>query len=221
MKLNNFLFVDEHNPKWIQLFIFVLLVGYGMTTAFFFLWNSLWAGLVLTGWWFLTGLLYGFFRTNLYYQMKAKMWYIPLVFVLAIIEESLMYWIGGALGGTATSLWHTLSIAVPIFAFSGVAILLLYHWMGLDSGDVFLIGAGFGFVVEIVLSGHHLLLIGGGIGIYAMMFVAPMPRKLEAVKRSPLKRVLVLLFGITLCFFFGGNNWWYCWRQFVQTYLKM
>jgi len=130
--------------------------------------------------------------------------YVLCVFVLAIIEESMVYFIGGGLGGKATSWWHTIALAVPVFTMIGVSILILQSFYTISTGEAFLIGFGVGLAVEIFVSGHSPLFIGGGAGIYGMMMAAMYSKTVDELSGSSLKRVLMIFVGIIMAFAFGG-----------------
>lgn len=104
-------------------------------------------------------------------------------FVLAMIEEALIYYLGGGLQGEATSLLDDYANALPVFAaiiFGWYLILLRYE---VSRAEVFL-GVGLhGIFLELVLSGAILnpillfLLGGPTIFIYGSILIAPqLPR---------------------------------------------
>ena len=58
------------------------------------------------------------------------------VFILGIIEETVIYYNGGGLGGKALSLSHDLISTTPVFVGIGLGIYLLDKWLKLYTGNI-------------------------------------------------------------------------------------
>ncbi len=210
-KFKNVLFYDENDSAFQRKLIIIIIIFYILTTFLFFLsgileinTQTILAGVILVFWLLFTVLLFTKFHSSSFLNENFKWFYIPSVFILAIIEETIIYYNGGGLGGAAKSLEHDLLLAVPVFVGIGIGIYLLNLKRKLNPGEFFLLGAIQGFLIEIIFSGNiaFILILGGGaMGIYGAMMACFAPAQEDNVKK--LKQLIIdLLLGTILCFIF-------------------
>ena len=128
-------FHDETDPRWLRISIGVILIWYIADMVFFFLIGAIlldlqmiFTGIILFFWLALTSLIFRLSHSSTTLNERFNWLYLPVVFVLAIIEETIIYLNGGGLGGAALSLQHDLLLAVPVFLGIGVGIFILNHW---------------------------------------------------------------------------------------------
>ena len=98
--------------------------------------------------------------------------------LLALVEETLVYALGGGLQGRATSLAHDLAVAMPAFAAFLLGWYLLRRRYAVAPAAVFVLAGAHGLLLEIVLMGHAdpaaVLLLGGPAAfIYGTIAVCP------------------------------------------------
>jgi hypothetical protein len=201
---------DKSDPHWLHVCIGAILIWYIIDMIFFFFIGTILldlqmilTGLILLFWLGLTTLIFRLSHSSILLNEKLKWLYIPVVFVLAIVEETIIYLNGGGLGGAALSLQHDLLLAIPVFLGIGAGIFILNLWKRLYSGEFFLLGAIQGFLVEIIFAGNFLdvwLFGGAALGIYGAMMGALTPKTEENQRRSAQKTVLILVLGIIICF---------------------
>ena len=101
------------------------------------------------------------------------------IFLISIIEETIVYFIGGGLHGLAKSLIHDYIRSIPIFlthAFLWLKYMSRYEY---TEGEIFLLAGLHGFFWEIVVSGMIfnpvLLILFGGIPfiLYGLLVLIP------------------------------------------------
>jgi hypothetical protein len=201
---------DETDPRWLQISIAVILIWYIIDMGFFFFigavmsdLQTIFTGIILIFWLALTALIFRLSRTSTTLNEKFNWLYLPIVFVLAIVEETIIYLNGGGLGGAALSLQHDLLLAVPVFLGIGTGIYILHFWKRLYSGEFFLLGAIQGFIIEVIFTGNILgvwLFGGAALGIYGAMMGALAPKIEDHHHRSTRSTILLLIAGMILCF---------------------
>jgi hypothetical protein len=165
--------------------------------------QMIFTGIILFFWLALTSLIFRLSHSSTTLNEKFNWLYLPVVFVLAIIEETIIYLNGGGLGGAALSLQHDLLLAVPVFLGIGMGIYILHFWKKLYAGEFFLLGAIQGFIIEIIFTGNILgvwLFGGAALGIYGAMMGALAPKIEESYHRSAKSTILILIVGIIICF---------------------
>ncbi|TFG03199.1 MAG: hypothetical protein EU539_12485, partial [Promethearchaeota archaeon] len=170
-KFENILFYNEHDKKWLQNIIFMILILYCITTLLLFIsgifeasLQSVLAGVILIFWMALTSLIFKFFHDSEFLRENFKWIYIPSIFILAIVEETIIYFNGGGLGGKAESLEQDLMLAVPVFVGIAIGIFLMNLKNKLNPGEFFILGAIQGFIVEFLFLGDIttiIILFGG------------------------------------------------------------
>jgi hypothetical protein len=211
MKFKEKFFFDENNPAWLQTTITVIIIWYIIDVAFFFLLgfinilNVLAAGnlvfLLL-----ITSLIFKYIRQNGQFQDKIKYLYLPTIFILAIIEETIVYYSGGGLQGAAVSLWHDLALSIPVFLMIGIGILITNHIKMMNSGEIFLLGLICGIILEIILPGHYfnilliILFVGAGAGFYSILYTALAPIPEIISEHTKIQTIKILLIGTIICF---------------------
>jgi hypothetical protein len=211
VNLKEKLFFDEENPAWLQTIVYIIIIWYIIDVAIFFLLglvnilNIIAAGNLL----FLllmTTFLFKQIRQNEKYHDKLTYFYLPTIFFLAIIEETIVYYCGGGLQGAAVSLWHDLALSIPVFLMIGLGILLTNRIKKMNSGEIFLLGYISGVILEIILPGHffNLILIflfgGAGAGFYSILYTALAPIPEITSERSKIQSIKILLIGTIICF---------------------
>ncbi len=178
MNLDNFMFYDDNDPQYQKIFVRVIFWLNIFTIMFFLLvgvttkdWQSIFGGLILVFWYILTFVI---FKNRFKFERYLPYLYVPGIFILAIIEETIIYYNGGGLGGTATSLWHDLSLAVPIFVAMGVGIQILHKFRNLYVTEFYILGAIQGLIIEVIMkiSLLQLVFVGGAMMIYGTMMSA-------------------------------------------------
>ena len=140
-------------------------------------------------------------------QSKSlKILYLPIVFVIALIEETIVYYSGGGLQGAAVSLWHDLALAIPVFLMIGVGILITNRIYRMSSGEIFLLGYICGAILEIILPVHFfnpilILLFGGaGAGFYSILYTTFAPVNEMLPEQKKVHTIKILLIGTIICF---------------------
>ena len=211
MKLKEKIFYDEENPDWLQTFVYVIIVWYIIDVIIFYLLGFLNILNVLAA----TNLLILLILTNYIFMNlrekqqqnnSLKIFYLPIVFVIALIEETIVYYSGGGLQGAAVSLWHDLALAIPVFLMIGVGILITNRIYKMNSGEIFLLGYICGAILEIILPVHFfnpvlILLFGGaGAGFYSILYTGFAPIPEIAPERTKIQSIKILLIGTIICF---------------------
>ncbi len=204
-------FYDGKDGIWTQRAIKAVLIWYVVDTALFYIIGALLfeiqtvlSGVVLTFWLVLTIFLYNRYHYSEQLKDRFNWIYVILVFTLAFIEETVIYFNGGGLGGRATSLAHDLVLAVPVFVGIAFGILILHIKRLLTPGEFFMIGAIQGYLIEIMLAGNIGLawfLGGPALGIYGSMMACFAP-KAKVQDTSTHKILIDLILGTILCFIF-------------------
>jgi len=208
MKMKEYFFFDELNPKWLQKIVYIIILWYIIGVVIFFLLGFLNVLNVLAA----SNLLLLLIITNILFKYvrqneNSRYFYLPVIFLLALLEETLVYYSGGGLQGAALSLWHDLALSIPVFLMIGVGILLTNRIKKMNSGEVFLLGYICGFILEIILPGHFfnpilIFLFGGaGAGFYSILYTALAPIPEEPPERNKIQTIKILLIGTIICFF--------------------
>ena len=216
MNLKEKIFYDQENPEWLRTIVFIIIIWYIIDVVIFFLLGFLNILNVLAA----TNLLILLLLTNYIFMKfrakqqntRLKILYLPIVFVIALIEETIVYYSGGGLQGAAVSLWHDLALSIPVFLMIGVGILITNRIKKMNSGEIFLLGYICGAILEIILPVHFfnpilILLFGGaGAGFYSILYTAyaPIPEIAPeseiAPERNKIQSIKILLIGTIICF---------------------
>ncbi|TFG29738.1 MAG: hypothetical protein EU532_02525 [Promethearchaeota archaeon] len=203
-------FFDEDNPDWIQKTVFIIIIWYIIDVIIFFLLgfmnilNTL-AASNLVFLLLITSFLFKFVRQNEQFQGKIKYLYLPTIFILAIIEETIVYYSGGGLQGAAVSLWHDLALSIPVFLMIGIGILITNRIKPMNSGEIFLLGLICGIIMEIILPGHFFniilifLFVGAGAGFYSILYTALAPIPDMVLEHTKVQTLTILLIGTIIC----------------------
>ena len=204
-------FSSEVDSKIIKGIIKAVLLWYFIDTVLFLFvglsetnLQTIFTGIFLIFWYLATTTLFRLSskRTESLSKNFSK-WYLPLILLLSVLEETLVFLNGGGLGGKAESLTQDLLLAVPVFLGIALGILVLNHWVPLSSGEIFVITSIQGFIIELVFSGNLILawfLGGPALGIYGMMMAAVSKEKPKEQEETLAKHVLiVLIVGTVLC----------------------
>jgi hypothetical protein len=210
-KLENILFYDENEVSWLRKLILVITTFYIFTIILFFIFGileinlqSIIAGIILTFWILFTIFIFKVFHNSTFLNQSFKHIYLPAVFLLAIIEETIIYYNGGGLGGKAKSLEHDLLLAIPVFVGIGIGLYLINLKKRLNPGEFFIIGSIEGFLIEIIFSGNitFILILGGSaMGIYGTMMACFSPKYDNNIKSS--RQIIInIINGTLLCFIF-------------------
>jgi len=210
-KFDNILFYDENDSGFLRKLVLIIIIFYLLTTFLFFLsgilemnTQTIIAGFILVFWLGFTILLFKKFHNSIFLNENFRWLYLPAVFILAIIEETIIYYNGGGLGGKAKSLEHDLLLAVPVFVGIGVGIYLLHIKRNLNPGEFFILGAIQGFIIEIAFLGNivfAIILSGGAMGIYGAMMACFAPAQ-EDNRKTSNQLIINLLLGTIICFIF-------------------
>jgi hypothetical protein len=137
---------------------------------------------------------------------SLKLLYLPIIFIIALMEETIVYYSGGGLQGAAVSLWHDLALAIPVFLMIGVGILITNRIYKMSSGEVFVLGYICGAILEIILPVHFfnpilILLFGGaGAGFYSILYTAFAPIPETSPERTKGQTLKILVIGTIICF---------------------
>ena len=169
---------------------------------------------ILTMWFFLTlavSMIMKRFGTN---ASKRIVFFLPLVLVLAAIEEGVVYSIGGGLSGKAESLLHDYVMALPVFLAIGCGVLLSRKIFSLGGHEVFVIAAICGLIIEVILPfnlAYSWLFGGAALGIYGLLYwsIDPSPSTSDKTMKISklvggvaLTMILVIFSGVV------GDNLW-------------
>lgn len=211
MKLKEKIFYDEENPEWLRTFVYVIMVWYIIDAVIFYLLGFLnilnvLAATNLLLLLILTNYIFGNFRAKQQQNTRLKILYLPIVFVIALIEETIVYYSGGGLQGAAVSLWHDLALSIPVFLMIGVGILITNRIYKMNAGEIFLLGYICGAILEIILPVHFfnpvlILLFGGaGAGFYSILYTAFAPIPEISPERKKVQTMKILLIGTIICF---------------------
>lgn len=198
---------NKTNPK-VKLFIKASIIFYLLDIILFLIiglvessTTNLVDVLFFVFWFFLTILLYN----KLDLKSINFVYYTFLVLVLAVLEETVIYYNGGGLGGTATSLTQDLIHAVPIFVFLGIALFSLKNKFQLTASDFYTYGSIYGFFIEIIIGGKiaFFFLFGGpALFIYGSMLAAFAPKTLNTEKESKINVFLKIIIILIVMFTF-------------------
>lgn len=149
-----------------------LIIWYIITLAF-----ALLISLASGGYLFLSLALWTVIAVIAYYLRPPN--FIISGLVLALIEETLIYSLGGGLQGEATSLADDLIHAMPVFAAIVIGWYLCLVRYDIQPQELYLLGGLHGVLLELVLSGLILnpiiaFLFGGStIFIYGSILISP------------------------------------------------
>lgn len=152
-------------------------------------------GLFLICWLIFTILLFNHFTL----KNSNIVFYALGVAVLGIIEETPIYYNGGGLNGTATSLVQDLFLTIPVFVLLGISIYLLKDKFALTSSDFFIYGSIYGVILELFIGGKlvYFYLFGGpALVIYGSMLATFAPKELINKKQnvnSYLKFIIIII----------------------------
>lgn len=152
-------------------------------------------------WFFLTILLY----TKIDLKDINFVYYTILILILAIIEETIIYFNGGGLSGAAKSLTQDLLLAVPVFVFLGIALFLLKDRFLLTAPDFYTYGSIFGFFIEIILGGKIVLIFlfgGPALFIYGSMLATFAPKNFNTERKSKIGIFLKVVIILVVMFIF-------------------
>ena len=133
-------------------------------------------------------------------------YYVLTVFLLAVVEETIVYYLGGGLQGKATSLLQDYVNALPVFFMFGLGWYLFLLKYELSKTTTFLLGGLHGVLVEIVFPGHIfnplfiLLFTGGVFMIYGGILIVPRFPRENQEKKKP--GYLITVFAWILIFGF-------------------
>lgn len=135
------------------------------------------------------------------YILEPK-WYYITIFFLVLVEETLAFYSGGGLQGSARSLLHDYVRSIPLFMTHAFLWRQYMKKYAFDERDIYLMAGLHGFFWEIALPGHILdvlsvFLIGGSaIMIYGLLVLIP---KTLAGRRSITVQRKILLWIEYLC----------------------
>ena len=198
------IYTGESDPLWLKKYIKGIMIWYLVDAGFFMVIGGLdnniqtiFTGLILIFWFILTR--YVFLKSR---SWKKGIHYIGSVFILAIIEETVIYYNGGGLGGKALSLSHDLISTLPVFTGIALGIYLSDRWFGLYTGEYFAVGATIGLIIEVFLSGSLNLIVfigGAAMGIYGALMVAVAPEN-QVADRTPLRSGLLHIVCVVVSF---------------------
>lgn len=163
--------------------------------------NSIITGFILIFWLMLTLLLFNFIDE----KYRTFGFYLIGLTILAIIEETVIYYNGGGLGGKATSLKQDLLVAVPVFVFLGLALYILKHYFNFTSSDFYVYGSIYGFFIELIIGGklgYFYLFLGPTLVIYGSMLAALAPKIPEQSKKVTIKKILEIIIVSAVMFIF-------------------
>ncbi|MGQ4914574.1 MAG: hypothetical protein ACP6IU_07455 [Candidatus Asgardarchaeia archaeon] len=202
-------FTSETESQMVKRLIAGILIWYFIDTLLFFVigittsdLQALITGVFLVFWLILTSYVSKWSEKSEFVQDHFSVAYLVLVLILAFIEETIVYFNGGGLGGKAVSLIQDILLAVPVFVGIALGLIILNHWMDLFAGEFFVLGAIQGFIVEIITAGNFGLMwfLGGpSLGIYGAMMAAVKKKEISGVATGK-HFLLMLTIGTTLCF---------------------
>jgi len=133
--------------------------------------------------------------------------YLLAVIFLALVEESIAFYTGGGLHGTATSLPQDWVRAVPTFLGIAVGMMLSVRWLGLTAPESFATAALAGIVIELGLGDGFnplaLIALAGGVAwLYGTILALPL--KHATPPSAPWARGLGTVAVVGACALAGG-----------------
>jgi len=154
------------------------------------------------------------------YKIRPKK-FVVSAFLLAVLEETIVYFLGGGLQGTATSLLDDYAGSLPVFLMFILGwwmILKKYH---IDGEDIYLLAGFHGFLLEIIVPGHifsplTIFLLGGSsFFIYVSIILIPSKPSATKINRANVFHKIVSWILITLLITIGGGI-----ASFLRTKVK-
>lgn len=144
------------------------------------------------------------------YKLRPP-FFIASAFVLAVLEETIVYYLGGGLQGTATSLLDDFAGSLPVFLAIIVGwwfVLKRYYY---SEESLYLFSGLHGFFMEIIVPGLifnpvSVILFGGSsIFVYATIIVCPQrPKAKTDLKETNTLMKVILWFLIIILMVIGG-----------------
>lgn len=129
--------------------------------------------------------------------------YSILLAILGMGEEVLVYYNGGGLNGTATSLQQDLLLVIPVFAGLGITLYISAIFFDLVASDFYVYGSIYGWLLELVIGGKliYFYLFGGpALVIYGSMLAVFAPKIPRRNSKLHIHKVLEILFILVLMF---------------------
>lgn len=202
------LFITDTTDKKSKYFIYASYILYILDILLFFFIgivessnSNIVTGLFLIFWIIFTILLFN----NFNFKTIKIVYYAILVGLLGTIEEVIVYYNGGGLNGTATSLLQDLFLTIPVFVLLGVALYLFKNKFQLNSSDFYIYGSIYGFILEIIIGGklaYYYLFIGPALVIYGSMLAAFAPKEYDETKKGKINSYIKTIAIIVIMFIF-------------------
>ena len=200
MKAKNLLFLDDDNKNWMNIIILFASLNFLFVAIIFIITGAIGGGIVSLVWWIITSLLFSFIRNKDTFQQKAKILYLINVCWLSLLEEGMIYAVGGGLQGKATSLYDDYIHSIPIFMAIGIVLYFMILKYELNSGETFITAFFIGYIVEGIFGGAGLLIGSAGAYFYGTMMTALIPENLKEEKRASIKSILLIIIGTIFSF---------------------
>jgi len=144
------------------------------------------------------------------YKVKPK-FFVVSAFLLAVLEETIVYFLGGGLQGTATSLLDDYAGSLPVFL-----MFILGWWIVLknyyvDDETLYFHAGLHGFLFEITIPGHLLSLLtvflfgGSAFFIYASIILIPSkPLTIKDGRKATTHHKIIFWILIAISMILGG-----------------
>ena len=201
-------FVYNLSNKKLKLYVNASLIMYVFDILLFFLigiaensMSNIITGFILIFWLILTLALFNFVAS----KYRTFVFYIFGVTILGIIEETVIYYNGGGLNGTAVSLKQDILLVVPVFVFLGLALYIFKHKFNFVSSDFYVYGSIYGFILELIIGGkigYFYLFLGPALVIYGSMLAAFAPKLSEQAKKVTLNKIIEIIIVLVVMFIF-------------------
>lgn len=198
---------DQTNNKE-KNYIYFSILFYVLDIALFFIigiaeqsTNNIVTGFILIFWLLLTLYLFNFVN----FSRITFIGYSLSVAILGIIEEVLVYYNGGGLNGTATSLQQDLILVIPVFVALGVALYLCGKKFGFITPEYYIYGSVYGWILELLIGGKlaYFFLFGGpALVIYGAMLATFAPKEKNQEGKISINMYLSIMIVLVVMFIF-------------------
>lgn len=134
--------------------------------------------------------------------------FIMVSFLMAIVEEWLVYKLGGGLQGEAVSLLHDFVNALPVFLGIIFGLYIVLKRYNISEVQLYLLAGFIGSFIELVFQGiifnPILLLLLGGPNFFIYGSIAVVPRKIDGEREFGTPQKLLAVLIVFLCMILGA-----------------
>ena len=137
------------------------------------------------------------------YKIHPSKYFLTILF-LSVLEETIVYMIGGGIHGTATSIWEDYAKSIPIFMTHATLWKKHMEKYEYSQQEIFIMAGLHGFFFEIILTGiilnPQLLLIFGGTPflIYGILVIIPKTQQKQQIHPTTPKKIALWTIYLTI-----------------------